>query len=63
MINSIIKIVEYILSIFSNRSKNTNIQQNTYNKNLQKEQEQHTKVINEAHKTGDLEKLRKEASE
>lgn len=63
MVNTILKIIEYVLGLLFFRSKSDEVKINNYNKDLQKEKDKHNKIINESFEKNDLEKIRKEAAE
>lgn len=63
MVNTILKIIEYVLGLLFFRSKSDEVKINNYNKDLQNEKDKHNKIINESFEKNDLEKIRKEAAE
>ena len=63
MIRAILKIIEYALGLlFLNKADPVN-KRNKENELLTKENEKSIKIISEAHKTKNLDDIRKEASE
>lgn len=62
MIGSLLRIIEYIVGFFYNRSKDTSLTDNQKAKKLQKSKEKFQKAIDEAEKTKDLDEIRKMAA-
>lgn len=63
MWEAILKIIVYILDFLGARQKSPVTRDNQYNIELQKEKEKHLRHIEQAHKTRDLDAIRKDAAE
>ena len=62
MIGSLLRIIEYIVGFFYNRSKDTSLTDNQKAKKIQESKEKFQKAIEKAEKTKDLEEIRKMAA-
>ena len=62
MIGSLLRIIEYIVGFFYNRSKDTSLTDNQKAKKMQESKEKFQKAIEEAEKTKDLDEIRKMAA-
>lgn len=62
MIGSLLRIIEYIVGFFYNRSKDTSLTDNRKAKKMQESKEKFQKAIEEAEKTKDLDEIRKMAA-
>lgn len=62
MIGSLLRIIEYIVGFFYNRSKDTSLTDNQKAKKMQKSKEKFQKAIEKAEKTKDLDEIRKMAA-
>jgi hypothetical protein len=63
MLNTILKVIEYLCQLFIRRKGATNTQANEFNKQMQREKEKHLQIIENAHELKDLEEIRKKAAE
>lgn len=62
MIGSLLRVIEYIVGFFYNRSKDTSLTDNQKAKKMQKSKEKFQKAIEKAEKTKDLDEIRKMAA-
>lgn len=62
MIGSLLRIIEYIVGFFYNRSKDTSLTDNQKAKKMQESKEKFLKAIEKAEKTKDLDEIRKMAA-
>lgn len=62
MIGSLLRIIEYIVGFFYNRSKDTSLTDNQKAKKMQESKEKFQKAIEKAEKTKDLDEIRKMAA-
>ena len=62
MIGSLLRIIEYIVGFFYNRSKDTSLTDNQKAKKIQESKEKFQKAIEKAEKTKDLDEIRKMAA-
>ena len=62
MIGSLLRIIEYIVGFFYNRSKDTSLTDNQKAKKMQESKEKFQKAIDKAEKTKDLDEIRKMAA-
>lgn len=62
MIGSLLRIIEYIVGFFYNRSKDTSLTDNQKAKKLQKSKEKFQKAIEKAEETKNLDEIRKMAA-
>lgn len=60
---AILEIISNITGYMKNKSTNTDLTDYEKNRKLQEEIDQHTLVIQDAQKKGDLDEIRKQASE
>lgn len=62
MIGSLLRIIEYIVGFFYNRSKDTSLTDNQKAKKMQKSKEKFQKAIEKAEETKNLDEIRKMAA-
>ena len=62
MIGSLLRIIEYIVGFFYNRSKDTSLTDNQKAKKMQESKAKFQKAIEKAEKTKELNEIRKKAA-
>ncbi len=62
MIGSLLRIIEYIVGFFYNRSKDTSLTDNQKARKLQRSKEKFQKAIEKAEETKNLDEIRKMAA-